>query len=235
MIDEAYTAADHSFRESDDYAGAKYEITLRWLGPGAGRRLLNIGCGGGLFNTLAANAGFAVEACEPDPLVQAAAVAAAPTGVVVHLAGVFDAPFAPEADVVVMHDVLEHIQNERGAVGRLSDLVRPGGKLVISVPALPRLFGYHDELLGHYRRYSKRTIRAALDASFEIERLRYFGMSFIPVTAWYSTYRRQPYPTSKASGPSLLGRVFRLACRIESRVPTPGGTSLVCLAHRPPA
>jgi len=233
MIDEEYTAADHSFRENDDYARAKYEITLRWLGAGAGRRLLNVGCGGGLFNTLASDAGFVVEACEPDPLAQAAALAAAPPGVVVYRAGVFDAPFDPGADVVVMHDVLEHIAEERRAVERLFNLVRPGGLVVMSVPALQRLFGYHDEQLGHYRRYSKRTIRAALDASFEIKRLRYFGMSFIPVTVWYSTWHRRPYPTTKASGLSFLGSIFRLACQVEARISMPIGTSLLCEACRP--
>src|SRR5262245_8076285 len=75
VVDLAYTADDHAFRESDEYAQAKYDITLRWLGPGQGRRLLNIGCGAGLFNELAHRAGFAVEACEPDPEAYQRAVA----------------------------------------------------------------------------------------------------------------------------------------------------------------
>ncbi len=82
MSDARYTARDHAFRESDHYARAKYDITLRWLaelsiGTSASpRRLVNIGCGAGLFNRLAHEAGFAVEACEPD----ADACASAPRG-----------------------------------------------------------------------------------------------------------------------------------------------------------
>ena len=78
MVDVEYTTDDHEFRESDDYARAKYAITLRWLGPARHRRLLNIGCGGGLFNRLAHDAGFAVEACEPDPVAHRIALATAP-------------------------------------------------------------------------------------------------------------------------------------------------------------
>jgi 2-polyprenyl-3-methyl-5-hydroxy-6-metoxy-1,4-benzoquinol methylase len=228
VADADYTTQDHAFRDDDDYARAKYDITLRWLGPDSGRTLGNVGCGNGLFNTMAAGAGFNVAACEPDPVAHANAVAAAPDGVEVRLGGLFDGPFDQPVDVVVMHDVLEHIADERAALEALSGLLRAGGRVVLSVPALPRLFGYHDELLGHYRRYTKASLRSALEPLFEIRRMRYFGFTFIPVTAWYSRFRRTNYPTSSATGRSLLGRAFSAACRIESRVPTPIGTSLVC-------
>jgi SAM-dependent methyltransferase len=227
VVDASYTTDDHEFRENDDYAGAKYDITLRWLGPARGRTLLNVGCGAGLFNELAHAGGFLVEACEPDPIAYAHAVSAAPAGVAVHNAGLFDAPLSP-ADVVVMHDVLEHIDDDADAVAQIGRLVRPGGTAIISVPALQALFGLHDERLGHYRRYNRRSLRRVLDTRFEVQRLRYFGVSLIPVTLWFSRWRRQPYPTATATGPSLVGRVFRRLCRIESRLPAPIGTSLIC-------
>ncbi|HEX7096462.1 MAG TPA: class I SAM-dependent methyltransferase [Acidimicrobiales bacterium] len=232
MIDETYTARDHEFRENDDYAKAKYDITLRWLSAKSGvrRRLVNVGCGAGLFNGFAHASGFDVEACEPDPGAHAIAERSAPAGTKVHLGGLFDAPLSGIADVVVMHDVLEHIEDEGRAVEQLAALVAPGGRLVISVPAMPSLFGLHDERLGHYRRYSKRTLRAALESHFRIERMRYFGFVFIPVTFWFSRFRRKPYPTGTATGPSLVGRMFRLVCSIEARVPMPLGTSLICEA-----
>ena len=234
MVDVAYTTDDHEFRENDDYARAKYDITLRWLGPARERRLLNIGCGAGLFNRLAHHAGFAVEACEPDPTAHRIALAAAPDGVVVHLGGLFDAPMTPGADVVVMHDVLEHIDDEASAVAELHRLVCAGGTVVISVPALESLYGLHDERLGHHRRYTRRSLRSALESHFVVRRMRYFGMSLIPVTLWFSRWRRRPYPTGVATGPSLIGRAFALVCRGESFVPTPIGTSLVCEASPAP-
>jgi SAM-dependent methyltransferase len=234
VVDETYTTDDHAFRESDEYARGKYVMTLRWLGPAHGRTLLNIGCGNGLFTDMARAAGFDVEACEPDPVAHAAAAAAAPD-VKVHLGGLFDVVWdrAP-ADVIVMHDVLEHIDDEAGAIDRVADLLRDGGRAVISVPALQSLYGLHDELLGHHRRYSKQTLGAAVSRRMSIDRLRYYGCAFIPVTMWYSRIRRRPYPTAAATGPNLLGRAFSLACRAEERVPTPLGTSLVCEAVKRP-
>jgi 2-polyprenyl-3-methyl-5-hydroxy-6-metoxy-1,4-benzoquinol methylase len=54
----------------------------------------------------------------------------------------------------VLHDVLEHIDSENAAIERIFELLTDDGILVISVPALDGLFGFHDEQLGHFRRYS---------------------------------------------------------------------------------
>jgi 2-polyprenyl-3-methyl-5-hydroxy-6-metoxy-1,4-benzoquinol methylase len=234
VVDAEYTDQDHQFRESDEYARAKYDITLRWLGnPANGRfRLLNIGCGAGLFNELAHRAGYSVEACEPDPVAYASAAESAPDGVTVHRAGLFDAPFVPGAHVVVMHDVLEHIEDEVAAIEAIRQAVAPGGRVIISVPALQSLFGFHDQRLGHFRRYNHRSLRAALEGSFRIERMRYVGLSLIPVTVLYSRLLRRPYPTGAATDSSLISRVFAVLCRAEARIPMPIGTSVMCEATR---
>jgi SAM-dependent methyltransferase len=134
------------------------------------------------------------------------------------------------ADVIVMHDVLEHIADDRAAVARLWRLMVEDGRLVLSVPALPSLFGFHDEQLGHHRRYTRRALQAVLASAFSIERLRYFGFSLVPITAYYSRLRRRPYPTGSAES-GLLSRAFGSLCSLEARIPTPLGTSLVCLAR----
>lgn len=233
MIDPGYTACDHAFRDEDAYARGKYELTLRWLArdvPIHGT-LVNVGCGAGLFNRMAADAGFRVRAYEPDPSAFAEASRTAPASVEVSRLGLSEVP-VQGADVVVLHDVLEHIADESAAVDHLAELTGSTGRLVLSVPALPSLFGFHDEQLGHHRRYTKASLRAALGRRFEIDRLRYYGLTFIPVTAWYSRLRRAPYPTGAAgSSNSVLGRAFDLACRAESRLPAPIGTSLICSAR----
>jgi SAM-dependent methyltransferase len=235
VIDDRYTASDHEFRDDDTYAETKYRLTLRWLGPGDGKaRLFNIGCGHGRFNTMAYEAGYRVNACEPDPAASAVAAAGAPDGCIVYNCGVLELPNDLVADVVVMHDVLEHIDAEAAAVARVADLLPPGGRLVMSVPALPVLFGYHDEQLGHFRRYGRSSLKTALGRHFHIERLRYFGMTLIPVTAWYSKIRRVAYPTASASGRGSLATAFRALCRAEERISAPVGTTLICLATKPP-
>lgn len=230
MIDAGYTADDHAFREDDAYANGKYELTLRWLGtPRDGnRRLFNIGCGTGLFNRLAHDAGFEVEACEPDLDAHAIAEQDAPAGVRVHFGGLFDTAFSTQADIVVMHDVLEHIEDEAAAVARLHQVIAPNGRVILSVPAMPSLFGLHDKLLGHHRRYTRRSLRRAIDGSFRVKQMRSYGLSMIPVTLVLSRLLRKPYPAPAAANSSLVGRAFDVVCRIESRIATPIGTSLVC-------
>jgi SAM-dependent methyltransferase len=189
---------------------------------------LNVGCGNGLFNTMAHDAGFTVEACEPDAIALADARRSAPPGVLVHAGGVFDAPFEQGADVVVMHDVLEHILDDSGAVHRIASLLRPGGRAVLSVPAMPSLFGLHDEMLGHHRRYTRTSLSAVVGAAFRVRRVRYFGMTFIPITFVFSRWRRLPYPSPSSSGGGVIDRVFGFVCGVESRLPVPIGTSLIC-------
>ena len=227
-----YTATDHEFRESDAYAQAKYRITLRWLRDRPiGARLYNIGCGAGLFNRMAAQAGYRVEAFEPDPVAYELARKDCPDrDCAIHPYGLDRVEGDGMADVVVMHDVLEHIDDDPAAVERVRRLLVLDGRLVLSVPAMPSLFGYHDEELGHRRRYTRRSLEAVLASAFVIERLRYFGFTFVPITAYYSRVRRRPYPTGTAESGALGGAFTRL-CSLEARVPAPLGTSLLCLAR----
>jgi 2-polyprenyl-3-methyl-5-hydroxy-6-metoxy-1,4-benzoquinol methylase len=231
-VSTEYTAIDHEWRESDAYASGKYCITLRWLRDRRQRSLLyNVGCGGGLFNRMAVDAGFRVEAFEPDPTAFELARRDSPQRhCTLHPISVDEIEGASVADVIVMHDVLEHIEHDTEAVERLRELLVPDGVLVLSVPALPSLFGFHDEQLGHYRRYTRRLLRRTLKGQFDILHLRYYGLAFLPVTAYYSRLRRRPYPAS-ASESGLMSAAFRAVCSVEARVPTPIGTSLIALAR----
>jgi 2-polyprenyl-3-methyl-5-hydroxy-6-metoxy-1,4-benzoquinol methylase len=226
-----YTARDHEFRRDDAYAQAKYRITLRWLdGPVAGRALLfNVGCGVGLFNQVAVSAGYSVEAFEPEDGPFKEAIATQPVERCrVRQASLAEIEGEAMADVIVMHDVLEHIEDEASALRTVRRLVSDSGRVILSVPALGGLFGLHDEMLGHYRRYSKRSLQKAVEPYFVVHRLRYFGLTFIPITMWFSRIRRAPYPIGMAAGRSVASRAFRLLCSLESWFPGPLGTSLVC-------
>jgi len=230
-VSRRYTERDHEFRDHDRYAGSKNHVTLRWLsGENRGSRLFNIGCGNGVFNGQAAAAGFEVTAFEPDPDAFRIAAATAPPHCSVEQRTLAEIDGESVADVIVMHDVLEHIEDDHAAVRRLRRLLRPGGQLILSVPALPSLFGMHDEELGHCRRYTRKSLRAALSPTFRIRRLRYFGMWGVPVVFWYSRYRRRPYPYGRVEQEGLAAQCLGLVCRVEERIPVPIGTSLLCAA-----
>jgi 2-polyprenyl-3-methyl-5-hydroxy-6-metoxy-1,4-benzoquinol methylase len=75
------------------------------------------------------------------------------------------APDAERFDAVLALDVIEHLDDDRAAVSRLARLVRPGGWIVVSVPALPELFGEFDRIQGHRRRYRPEDLSAAFQDS----------------------------------------------------------------------
>lgn len=78
--------------------------------------------------------------------------------------GDLTASFAPAQtfDAVLAMDVIEHIDDDLAAARQLHSLVRPGGLLILSVPALPQLFSEFDRIQGHRRRYTEETLRETL-------------------------------------------------------------------------
>jgi SAM-dependent methyltransferase len=82
-------------------------------------------------------------------------------------------------DLYCMFDVLEHIEDDEGFVRALSDRPRSDHLLLLSVPACQFLYGPHDEILHHYRRYSKRGLVRLLERQgYEVISAGYF-MSFL--------------------------------------------------------
>lgn len=71
----------------------------------------------------------------------------------------------PVYDVVFSSNVLEHIEDDAGAVAQMVGALKPGGRVVLYVPAHERLFGPMDERCGHLRRYSKSALQALCHAS----------------------------------------------------------------------
>jgi len=78
-------------------------------------------------------------------------------------------------DTIVCVNVLEHIEDDIRALALFRDIVAgTGGRVLVFVPAVQRLYGPHDAALGHHRRYSKRTLGAAFAAAgLDVESIRY--------------------------------------------------------------
>lgn len=85
-------------------------------------------------------------------------------------------------DAVLALDVIEHLDDDRAAVGRLGELARPGGYVVVSVPARPDLFSEFDAIQGHRRRYLPDTLESAFQvADLELERIFWWGAWMVPL------------------------------------------------------
>jgi SAM-dependent methyltransferase len=68
-------------------------------------------------------------------------------------------------DVLTLLDVLEHVEDDASLLRGLAGSVRPGGHVLVSVPAWPALFSRHDVALKHFRRYAPRELAALLDVT----------------------------------------------------------------------
>lgn len=86
-------------------------------------------------------------------------------------------------DVVLALDVIEHIKDHEGVIKDMCRVLRPGGILVIMVPAFMFMWGIQDEVAHHFRRYSKSELKnLALSNGFEMCRITFFNFfMFIPI------------------------------------------------------
>lgn len=146
-------------------------------------------------------------------------------------------PFA----LVAALDVLEHIQDDREAVRAVWDALMPGGLFVVSVPAYPRLYSYHDRALGHHRRYTAGALEELLDGNgFEVKLLAHYnlaGLAAVPVRGINAALRREESDTALlARTPRWLDLALYRWCRLENTAAVkyglPAGLSLVAMAVR---
>jgi len=85
-------------------------------------------------------------------------------------------------DAVVILDVLEHLDSPDAVVDEMWRVLKPKGLLVVMVPADPKLWSYWDEMLGHYRRYTKKTLRESFGDKWKELDLTYsFSWMYLPV------------------------------------------------------
>ncbi|WP_426757109.1 methyltransferase domain-containing protein [Myxococcus sp. Y35] len=133
-------------------------------------------------------------------------------------------------DTIVLSNVLEHIPDDASAVRRFRQILTPGGRVVILVPALQQLFGAIDEAVGHHRRYTPATLRAVLEENgFQVETLEWMNLAGLP--GWFINsrlLRRRSVPKLQLK---LYDTLAPLIARAESRVKLPVGMSLFAVAR----
>jgi SAM-dependent methyltransferase len=139
------------------------------------------------------------------------------------------ADFGRVFDSVVLLDVLEHIEDDVGMLRRIRGMLRPGGMLILKVPAMPFLMCRMDRAIGHYRRYGKRSLAARLEeAGFAAVEQRHFNAA--AVAAWFingTLLRRVTPPGGQLAAFERLVPVLRF---LETLLRPGFGISLVTVA-----
>lgn len=146
------------------------------------------------------------------------------------------------ADLLVALDVLEHVENDRDAIKELWRILKPNGRILLTVPAYQFLWSEHDEALHHKRRYVASEVRTKLTrAGFEVERISYFITSlFLPILLvrfWQTVFKKSVYPkTSHIILPGWLNSILVALLGFESfllrKINLPFGVSIICVARK---
>lgn len=219
-------------------------VLVRELGvPDAPRRIASIGCGPpeGLAWLLPhAWKGGVVAGVDSDP---SGALRknppSVPAGVTFSIAAA-DRPGLEEHsfDAVLALDVLEHLDDDASALSAAAALVKPGGLLLVTVPAGPSLWGAQDRLSEHRRRYTKRDLAESFArAKLRAPRLAYFNsLLYPPIAAVRWSRRLLRTPDSGVSdfennrpgvANEILARIFSAEAPLVGRIPLPLGVSLL--------
>jgi SAM-dependent methyltransferase len=155
-------------------------------------------------------------------------------------------PFALDRryDVACALDVVEHLEDDVGALQWMAGLLRPGGLLVVTVPAYQWLFSDHDRALQHYRRYTRARLLEVLPKELEPVTAGYFTHFAFPLalaarTAWSLRRRLHPGAPAKQSSPrggiaaAMLGGLHAAELGLIARgYRPPFGLSVYLVARR---
>jgi len=114
---------------------------------------------------------------------------------------VLEMPFSADSfDLAVSLDVIEHLEDDLGALREMRRTVNPGGSLLVTVPAYPWLWSGHDEINHHYRRYTRRSLeRVAEQAGWEQVRTTYFNSLLLPAAIILRVLDRLNTKTTESS------------------------------------
>ena len=193
----------------------------------AGARILDAGCGSGRNMVELARHGSVTGVELSRPSVELAR--ARESGEVLE-GSVLELPFESDSfELVVSLDVIEHLEDDLGALRELHRVVAPGGALLVTVPAYPWLWSGHDEINHHYRRYTRRSLQSVARAGgWEQARTTYFNSLLLPVAIVLRLLERLSPRTTESSldlwvPPAPLNWLLERPLALEAAVIGRGG------------
>jgi SAM-dependent methyltransferase len=198
-------------------------------------RILEIGCGTGHNLAMLGRFGT-VDAIEIDGA--ARAIASSRLGRRVGEAPLPELPGVPDRhyDLVAVLDVIEHVEGDVAALASIARKIRPGGRILVTVPAHRWMWSAHDVVNHHHRRYTKATLSKAIaDAGLKVDLISYFNSLLFPLAAAARVAGRltgredsdDALPARPVN--ALFEAIFGLERHLIGRVPFTPGVSLVAI------
>jgi len=222
------------------YYASKGRAIMQLLKGLSVETVLDIGAGSGVFSRQLLDAGICRRAVCVDPAYRS-------EGVERHNDREIRFTQSPDqgpADIVLMMDVLEHVDDDVALLRRSTARLRPQDQVVITVPAFQFLWSGHDDFLEHRRRYTRRQIEAVVRAAgLEPVKSGYFFGLLFPITAiqrLFNKWRRKSAAVAAKSALSIQGNAVNTVLiavhDLERRVLFPfnrlAGLTVFCLARR---
>ncbi len=208
-------------------------------------QILDIGCGTGAMLDELKPFGSVVGADFSPEALQFCVTRGAPGGLA--RADVRRLPFADGAfDVVTAMDIIEHIDDDKAASSEIFRVLKPGGRLLVTVPAFPSLWSEHDEALHHFRRYTAPRLKDLFQrVGLSVQKLSYTVTTLFP-PIWAYRQISNLLPQSRTNGEKKANLVnfsgpVNQALLALSQWETglvkfwnlPFGVSVVCVAQKP--
>lgn len=153
-------------------------------------------------------------------------------------------PFdADRFDLVLATDIIEHLDDDQTALNELARVVKPGGHVLVTVPAFPALWGRQDEVAHHKRRYRWSGLAEKLRVAglVCVERFHFNFLLFGPIWAarqvigWLRIPLRSENDVNSPVINAILTGVFRLDTWLARGLRPPFGVSILALCQKPPA
>lgn len=213
----------------------RFTLVTKFMDNSDKQKLLDYGCGNGLFLQYLLNNNWSLSLSGFDPYLLSKDTndikILEDKGINFHKQ--FNNVANTTYDVVTALDVIEHIEDDKKALIGIRKILKPDGKLLLTVPSHPWLYSLYDATVGHYRRYTSASIQNVLtEAGFTVVEQRYFFIFLIPASLFIKYYLL----VKKIMGRKMdinelplnpLG-IFSLAIRIEDFLMERGGVKFPC-------
>ncbi|MFP5487347.1 MAG: class I SAM-dependent methyltransferase [Acidimicrobiia bacterium] len=207
----------------------RFELVAAHLRTRPTTAVLDVGAGSGLLGEHLRASGVRYRFTESSPALAASLVAR------FGASALDDGGPLTSDTVVTVLDVLEHVEDDAALLATLADRMQPGAGLVVTVPALARLFSSWDTDLGHFRRYSRRELEDLVTRhGFVVQEASYLFPELLAPAVLRKLRRSSGDAAEFPDLPRLVDRIATAVSRTTARLRRwwPAGTSVLVVAHR---